>query len=84
MSVDDGKCSNAQYGSFNHECGKPAVWTGCFPPHNPLEKRYLFYAARCDWCRHYGDERHGARSWEPYVPGKHQSFVELPPPAEHT
>ena len=25
-NAKDGRCHNAEPGSFNHECGKPATW----------------------------------------------------------
>jgi long-chain acyl-CoA synthetase len=29
--ANDKKCHNAEPGTFNHECGKPAVWIGIKP-----------------------------------------------------
>lgn len=52
----DGRCHNAQRGTFNHECGKPAVWLGT--------KASGFQSGFCDWCRHHGDEAVEFKTWE--------------------
>ena len=46
-----GSCSNANNGTFGHECGKPAVWLGT--------KHGGFQSGRCERCRVEGDERFG-------------------------
>ena len=46
-----GSCSNANHGTFGHECGKPAVWLGTTPTG--------FQSGRCARCRIDGDERFG-------------------------
>lgn len=51
------KCTNAQAGTFNHECGKPATWLGT--KKSIIKPRETFSAAFCDWCKDHGDERHG-------------------------
>lgn len=51
----DGKCHNAQRGTFNHECGAPATWIGT--------NGNAFASGFCDWCKEHGDDRHGLR-WE--------------------
>ena len=56
----DGKCHNAQRGSYNHECGKPATWTA--------RKASGFASGFCDWCKVNGDERHGYAEWTRIVP----------------
>jgi hypothetical protein len=50
--ASDGKCHNAQHGSYNHECGKPAVFVG-------TKSETGFRSGFCDWCAKHGDERHG-------------------------
>jgi len=45
------KCTNAEPGTFNHECGKPAQWAGTAPSG--------FVAYFCDQCKEHGHERHG-------------------------
>jgi hypothetical protein len=50
------KCTNSQTGTFNHECGKPATWTGTHPTGHVQNF--------CDDCKAHGNERHG-RTWEP-------------------
>lgn len=46
-----GSCSNANRGTFGHECGKPATWLGT--------TKSGFQSGRCDRCRIEGDERYG-------------------------
>jgi hypothetical protein len=53
----DFKCHNANHGTFNHECGKPAVWIGT--------KASGFRSGFCQHCREHGDERFGFLAWEP-------------------
>lgn len=50
------KCCNAEPGTFNHECGKPATWIGIKPSG--------FRAAFCDFCKDHGWEATGFTSWE--------------------
>lgn len=50
-STMDGKCHNSEPGTFNHECGKPAVWLGT--------KASGFQSGFCDDCRRHGYERTG-------------------------
>ena len=45
----DGLCHNANRGTFNHECEKPATWLG-------VNKRTGFASGYCDHCKEYGDE----------------------------
>lgn len=52
----DGKCHNANRGTYGHECGKPAVWVG--------EDRNGFRSGFCSDCRNSGDERHNVLSWQ--------------------
>ena len=47
----DGKCHNAEPGSFNHECNKPAVWIGT--------KANGFQSGFCDHCKRHGFEARG-------------------------
>jgi hypothetical protein len=57
MSYDtDGKCHNANRGTFNHECGKPATWIGTRPDG--------YRSGFCDKCKESGDERHPFKQWE--------------------
>lgn len=51
----DGKCHNANHGTYGHECGKPATWLGT--------SARGFVAGFCDDCKEHGDERHGIREW---------------------
>ena len=57
--ANDGKCHNAQLGSYGHECGKPATWLG-------IDVRKNFGMGFCDHCKHHGDERHGLE-WHGYT-----------------
>lgn len=52
----DGKCHNAEPGTFNHECGKPAVWIGT--------KASGFRSGFCAGCKKDGFEARGLVSWE--------------------
>jgi len=45
----DGRCHNANRGTYGHECGKPATWIG-------TNKRTGFRSGYCDHCKRYGDE----------------------------
>lgn len=45
------RCSNAEPGTFNHECGRPAAWIGT--------TEAGFRSAFCDDCKRRGWERHG-------------------------
>jgi len=62
----DGKCHNANRGTYGHECGKPATWLG--------RTDTLFTSGFCDHCKQHGDERHGL-TWrridEPHKPFNH-------------
>lgn len=60
----DGLCHNENYGTFGHECGKPAVWLAdkpskIFPP--------TFTSGFCDRCRREGDEAPAYSNWRPLV-----------------
>lgn len=52
----DGKCHNAEPGTFNHECGKPAAWIGT--------KASGFRSGFCHQCRKSGFEARGFIVWE--------------------
>lgn len=54
------KCTNANRGTFNHECGKPAEWIGTHA--NGHRQRF------CDHCRQYGDEARHVTDWTRYTP----------------
>ena len=47
----DGKCHNAEPGTFGHECGKPAVWIGT--------KANGYQSGFCDHCKRHGYEARG-------------------------
>lgn len=51
----DGKCHNAEPGTFGHECGRPATWLGT--------TKSGFEAGFCDDCQKYGYERKDCVSW---------------------
>lgn len=57
----DGRCHNANRGTFNHECGKPAMWIGT--------KANGFRSGYCLRCRAEGDEARSVVRWEP-IPAK--------------
>jgi hypothetical protein len=54
----DGKCHNAQPGTYGHECGKPAVWVGTEPSG--------FQSGFCDACKLSGYEARQCSTWESY------------------
>jgi hypothetical protein len=56
-NATDGRCHNANRGTFNHECGKPATWLGTKPSG--------FQSGFCDDCKTGGDERGGFTRWQP-------------------
>lgn len=51
----DGKCHNAQPGTYGHECGKPATWIG--------EKTGGFTSGFCDACKQDGFEARPVKNW---------------------
>jgi hypothetical protein len=51
----DGICHNSEPGTFNHECGKPAVWIGT--------SARGFRCGFCDDCKLHGFEASG-HTWE--------------------
>ena len=55
LYATDGKCHNANRGTYGHECGKPAVWIGI--------KASGFTSGFCAHCRQYGDEAQGMSEW---------------------
>jgi hypothetical protein len=56
----DGFCHNANYGTYGHECGKPASWIGVTPKG--------FRSGFCSHCKQNGDEARQCTSWEPVKP----------------
>jgi len=52
----DGKCHNANRGTYGHECGRPATWIGV--------KANGFASGYCDKCKDHGDEARRCVSWE--------------------
>jgi hypothetical protein len=54
----DGKCHNAEPGTYGHECGKPAVWVG--------ENRDMFRCGYCQDCKQFGHEARDVVHWHPY------------------
>jgi hypothetical protein len=57
----DGKCHNANVGTFNHECGQPATWVG-------TKKTSGFMSGFCDHCKEHGDEAKAYSSWKRIKP----------------
>lgn len=53
----DGLCHNAEPGTFNHECGRPAEWIGT--------KANGFRSGFCVACRARGSEARNVVRWEP-------------------
>ena len=53
----DGKCHNANPGTYGHECGKPAQWIGT--------SASGFRSGYCVKCRATGSEARQCVAWEP-------------------
>lgn len=53
----DGKCHNAQNGTYGHECGKPAQWIGTTSSG--------FQCGFCDSCKTSGHEARKVVKWSP-------------------
>jgi hypothetical protein len=51
------KCTNAEPGTYNHECGKPAQWKATKP--NGFTTHF------CDQCKHTGTEARNYSQWTP-------------------
>ena len=51
----DGRCHNANFGTYGHECGKPATWLGTKPTG--------FQSGFCDRCKQDGDEARFMAQW---------------------
>lgn len=51
----DGKCHNANTGTYGHECGRPAAWLGV--------SRKGFVSGYCERCRVNGDEARLCVAW---------------------
>lgn len=58
--ADDGLCHNAEPGTFNHECGKPATWIGIAASG--------FRSGFCNDCKEHGWERRQFERFDPVVP----------------
>jgi hypothetical protein len=54
----DGKCHNAEPGTFNHECGAPALWLGT--------TKNGFKSGYCARCRAEGFEARAVTTWQPH------------------
>jgi hypothetical protein len=52
------KCTNAEPGTYGHECGKPAQWQAAKP--NGYTSTF------CDRCRQDGTEARAYGNWTPY------------------
>ena len=57
MAATDRKCHNANRGTFNQECGKPAAFIGT--------TKTGFQSGFCAFCKDHGDERFAIETWEP-------------------
>jgi hypothetical protein len=56
----DGRCHNAEPGTFNHECGKPATFIGT--------RADGFASGFCDECKTNGWEASACTRWERIKP----------------
>lgn len=53
----DGKCHNAEPGTFGHECGRPAAWIG--------QQASGYRSGFCDACKTHGSEARTVVTWTP-------------------
>lgn len=56
----DGKCHNAEPGTYGHECGKPAMWVGTTATG--------FASGFCDRCKARGTEARNCVEWNRIAP----------------
>jgi hypothetical protein len=56
--ANDGKCHNAEPGTYGHECGKPAEWRGW--------TKTGFASGFCDACKRRGYEARDVIEWRLY------------------
>jgi hypothetical protein len=52
------KCTNAEPGTYGHECGKPAEWQAT--------KQNGYQSHFCSQCKQDGTEAQAYRQWTPY------------------
>lgn len=52
------RCTNAEPGTYGHECGKPAQWQATKP--NGYSSTF------CEQCRQHGTEASRYNQWTPY------------------
>jgi hypothetical protein len=65
----DGRCHNAEPGTFNHECGRPAAWLGT--------NAKGFTSGYCDECRQHGYEARKVVQWHPAPYGPHLPLLPM-------
>lgn len=58
---NDGKCHNAEPGTYGHECGKPAEWVGTAP--STMHPGATYASGYCDRCKRNGWEARNVASW---------------------
>lgn len=88
LYATDGKCHNAEPGTYGHECGRPAMWIGT--------DRNGFRSGFCLRCRAEGFEARAIVKWEPapaveptsqgqqiVIPGAERSAQQLALAREH-
>ena len=56
LYATDGRCHNAEPGTYGHECGKPAKWIGTKPDG--------FSSGFCNDCKVRGHEAQAYTVWE--------------------
>lgn len=66
----DGKCHNAQIGTYGHECGKPASWIGTTSTG--------FSSGFCSECKESGDEARTVMQWDRIPPVAASSGMDTP------
>ncbi len=68
----DAQCNFAWPGTYGHECGDPAKWSGSKP--SDLTKSGIYHTRRCDKCKTIkGGENTGYSNWVPFNPLTHRN-----------
>lgn len=68
----DGRCHNAEPGTFGHECGKPATWIGTKKQAPEAHPAPAFRSGFCDDCKANGYEAKQFSQWERVEPPSSQ------------
>lgn len=68
------RCTNAQPGTYNHECGAPATWLATkFDSKHTVNG--VFNTTFCDDCRHNGYEAKQYKTFQSLQPDIHYKNI---------